>query len=40
MKPEEESDSCFNCKHKWQNECTLFDELVEDTGCCYMHHKR
>lgn len=37
---EEEARVCLNCKHKWTTECTLFDELVEDNGSCFMHDWR
>lgn len=25
---------CFNCKHHYKDECTLFDELVIDNAYC------
>ena len=40
MKSKNEPNSCLNCKHHWRNMCTLFDDLVENNGCCYMHNKK
>ena len=31
------SRNCCNCKHMYRGEyCSLFDELIEDNGCCWM----
>lgn len=34
-----DAEVCLNCKHKWESECTLFDELIEDNCGCFMFEK-
>ena len=33
--------SCLNCKHCYHNQlCTLFDELIDGLGFCFMWNLR